>query len=191
MSKNVDVTAKSAVVFNADTKEHSLNSAYALGKLIEELGTKDIVVGVYHKDNKKDCEEILNHFKIDNKNVMYFETKEFNSWTDKYLNLVHFCCRNKVPVIAMPNTLKDTYDDPQKTQELMSGSAMDKGNALIKEWIKKVQKPKDEETEDKLFLTHKVSPSFMYKYMDDQYIKDNRDNYGLKKFFPDPDEAKP
>lgn len=179
------LTAKTSVILQGDTKDHLLNSAFLLGKLIQEYGTKDILVSVFTKDNKKQCDDIIALFKIDSKNVSIIDNKNAPSLFEKLQKTVELCCKNKIHFISMPNTAGDLVADPKGITTLLSGMALDYCNNYVTDYVTKTYKPENEKDMQKYFDEHKVSPSWPFQFMDDMYIKNNKTMYGLEKIFPD------
>lgn len=179
------MTVNTAVILQGDSERHLINSSYLLGTLIAEMGTKDVHVCAFYKDNKKQIEDILIHFKIDPKNITYIDNAKAVKLLDKVKEIAPFCVKNQIHVIAMPNTPKDLTESPQEISELVNLHAITACQQATSEYVDK-QKPKEEKERNKLLEDHKVSPFFKFGFMDDEYIYNNRDIFGLKKFFPDP-----
>lgn len=180
---------KQAVLFLADSDRRLLNSAFLLGK----LDTKDLLVSAYYKrdaekkiDTAKATEAVLQHFKIEKSNAKMSDGKGI-SLEDRIRELAKECIKQKIHVIAIPTTAEDLNEDPEKISAFVGHEAYDICNKVTEEFVES-KKPKDDQERNKLLEEYSVHPNFLFSFMDDGYIYDNRSIYGLNEIFPDKKE---
>lgn len=194
-----------ATIFNTDTKDHFIASAYMLGDLVHEIGKDNIQVNCFYhtsktkiKDGNKEkeveasnidlCKEIIvNHFKIPEKNV-FFKDKGVTMF-DKLESTVKEALNSKaeVHVINMPTTQQDKNENPTEINSMLQGEALNLCYLLVNQHVDNMKLKDGKEIQNQRDR-FRISPMWRFQYMDVQYLKDNLHRHGLSQFFEEKKE---